>query len=992
MKKKISVFLLSILCLLGMASCKPTEEQPGPDVPVVTEYTVTFNSNGGSDVASMTVQQGGTATKPTNPTKDGYEFVDWFTDEACTKSYDFSTEVNANLTLYAKWNKVEATTYNVTFNTNGGSTITNVSVEEGNKVSKPTDPTKEGYVFSGWFTNEDLTAAYDFDGVVNANLTLYAKWTLEEVVNEVVSIEVTTQPTKLTYIEGEKFDPTGMVVTATYEDGTTAVITDYEYMDIELSLGLSLFPIFYGTLDEVYISVTVVEKQIVSVEIEALPTKVEYLSYESFDPTGLVLKVSFDNGKSASVNEGYTFSRDQLTDKPDYSVVVYEGIEVNVPITVTKVAAYGIPAETDPIYVDARAIWEQLEYTESAGNILGTTTFGDIQVVSSSSRYMMYEKVNTGVASHKYTYWDHEFEGLLKFGGASSPEGRYIIITPNEDGIIYLWASSTAGASLCIYEEYNETSTEEDIKAIYPLDSAGKIIEIKVYAGEKYVLTASANAFIRAMALVYNPTWYEVEEFKIDTTNVTLDFAVGQEFTSDGLASSVVLANEVTYDLTSKEFEVVVPDMTTAGTKVVKVVYDGILEKTYEITVHELTGVKVATLPEKNEYFTGDTLDLTGMVVEVYTANGISYTVTDYTVSKSGVLAEGDTVKVLWGSFECDLNIVVKANPIESISIKTMPTKTEYKNGESFDPTGLVLQMNYSDKSSTELDSLADVTFDVSVIAVDTTVVVATWDIFQVEIPITVNVVDYYQKDNTTYLGAKDILVANGVDISSAKVSGNLTLDLTIGDVYFNSTGKNFQYERLTTDYTYGDHVYTGAFKAGGVTSTDRYIMITPRSNGVLTLYATSSATNGAQNLYLVNTLDVTPNGSDATTYLAKYEFAGDGSYVEVVFNLEAGNTYYLWFEQQLYIRGMNLSYGKVDSEVSEMTLDTTNVTKEFSVDQEFNSDNLVVSLKCVNEQSYVLDATEYTVLAPDMSVAGTKTVTVKFGNVTVATYEIVVS
>jgi uncharacterized repeat protein (TIGR02543 family) len=66
-------------------------------------YTVTFNSNGGSAVAAQSVVSGATAAKPADPTKDGFSFGGWYTDAACTAAYNFATPVTANLTLYAKW-------------------------------------------------------------------------------------------------------------------------------------------------------------------------------------------------------------------------------------------------------------------------------------------------------------------------------------------------------------------------------------------------------------------------------------------------------------------------------------------------------------------------------------------------------------------------------------------------------------------------------------------------------------------------------------------------------------------------------------------------------------------------------------------------------------------------------------------------------------------------------------------------------------------------
>lgn len=72
----------------------------------VESWTVAFNSNGGSACdAKFVATADGKLVKPADPTRDGYTFGGWFTDEACTQAYDFSTPVTADLTLYAKWTK-----------------------------------------------------------------------------------------------------------------------------------------------------------------------------------------------------------------------------------------------------------------------------------------------------------------------------------------------------------------------------------------------------------------------------------------------------------------------------------------------------------------------------------------------------------------------------------------------------------------------------------------------------------------------------------------------------------------------------------------------------------------------------------------------------------------------------------------------------------------------------------------------------------------------
>ncbi len=141
------------------------------------EYTVTFNSEGGSSVPSQTVPYGENATKPADPTKTGYTFAGWYKDEAYTTQWDFDNDVvTQDITLYAKWTINQ---YTVTFNSEGGSSVPSQTVPYGGKVTKPADPTKTGYTFAGWYKDEAYTTQWDFDNdVVTQDITLYAKWTI----------------------------------------------------------------------------------------------------------------------------------------------------------------------------------------------------------------------------------------------------------------------------------------------------------------------------------------------------------------------------------------------------------------------------------------------------------------------------------------------------------------------------------------------------------------------------------------------------------------------------------------------------------------------------------------------------------------------------------------------------------------------------------------------------------------------------------------------
>ncbi|MEG1822849.1 MAG: InlB B-repeat-containing protein [Clostridiales bacterium] len=117
--------------------------------------------------------------KLTIASKDSKE-AKLFTDEAMKTEFDYKTKTidNEYNRFYVSW---AATTFTVTFNTNGGSAVADITgVVSGSKITKPTDPTKKGYTFGGWYTDNKFATAWEFDkSTVTGNTTLYAKWNAE---------------------------------------------------------------------------------------------------------------------------------------------------------------------------------------------------------------------------------------------------------------------------------------------------------------------------------------------------------------------------------------------------------------------------------------------------------------------------------------------------------------------------------------------------------------------------------------------------------------------------------------------------------------------------------------------------------------------------------------------------------------------------------------------------------------------------------------------
>ena len=144
---------------------------------VIAEYDVTFYVDG-KVYHSVKVLEGNKVAKPADPTKDGFNFIRWCSDELLENEFDFNSTINSSLNLYAEFEEKAPETYVITFDANGGvlNGEATQTVIEGMSVVAPSDPTRDGYEFLGWSSVKDSLDFYDFSSVVTSSFTLYASW------------------------------------------------------------------------------------------------------------------------------------------------------------------------------------------------------------------------------------------------------------------------------------------------------------------------------------------------------------------------------------------------------------------------------------------------------------------------------------------------------------------------------------------------------------------------------------------------------------------------------------------------------------------------------------------------------------------------------------------------------------------------------------------------------------------------------------------------
>ena len=188
------------------------------------ESVVTFDFNGGHqkdnvdiNKAYFSVGKDTLINKIDDPIRNGYTFEGWYTDTNFTTEWDFENDSvkEDDITLYAKCTK---NSYDVVFNSQGGSEVKGQSAKFDEKIEKPQEPTKAGYTFAGWYKEEQCENPWDFetDKVPAHNVTLYAKWILNSTeLNHAPTIKVEDKVLQV----GDEFNPLAGVTAEDDEDG-----------------------------------------------------------------------------------------------------------------------------------------------------------------------------------------------------------------------------------------------------------------------------------------------------------------------------------------------------------------------------------------------------------------------------------------------------------------------------------------------------------------------------------------------------------------------------------------------------------------------------------------------------------------------------------------------------------------------------------------------------------------------------------------------------
>ena len=160
----------------GFSSSEPSSGGSSNPDPTPVNYTISFNSEGGSTISSITKQSGESIGTLPTPIRTGYTFAGWYTAASGGIRITSSTKVTGNATYHAQWT---LNSYTVTFNSNGGTSTPAVVRTHGQTVGTLPHVTRDGYTFNGWYTAASGGSKISASTQVLGNVTYYAQWTIK---------------------------------------------------------------------------------------------------------------------------------------------------------------------------------------------------------------------------------------------------------------------------------------------------------------------------------------------------------------------------------------------------------------------------------------------------------------------------------------------------------------------------------------------------------------------------------------------------------------------------------------------------------------------------------------------------------------------------------------------------------------------------------------------------------------------------------------------
>ena len=396
---------------------------------------------------------------------------------------------------------------------------------------------------------------------------------------EVTSLTVTKAPDKIVYIEGEYFDPTGMVVSATWSDGT--VETDvsssdkFSFYAKALTISDTKISIYYYEAVTT-VEVTVQEDYLTSLTIKSLPTRTKYFAEnDAFDPTGLELDAVYVSERTEVVTKGYDISDVDLSESPSTVRVSYKNLNVDVPITVITGVEHQFEAEGFAVNGGASIQDTYLKMKDTEGSGFTFVFTSDVDTIARFRFYLggnasqdnygnnhtvrLNEtelSVSTSIAAHEEDWGDYTIlTGNITAGintlvvinkGATTSDVDYIIVETDatvQESRQYI----VAGTSTYSLDGWNKifpnaaaTIDEENENNLVITLKSGETTTITAADGESPLDGVLDFSLWRGVTINGNGTLnisYSTAQDGINAYNLTIDEGATVNLTGNGIAS-----------------------------------------------------------------------------------------------------------------------------------------------------------------------------------------------------------------------------------------------------------------------------------------------------------------------------------------------------------------------------------------------------------------------------------------------------------------------
>lgn len=551
------------------------------------------------------------------------------------------------------------------------------------------------------------------------------------------SISITKAPAKTEYIVGEKFDSTGMEVTAYYDDDSSKAVTTYTYTPTG---GLSFDDVIVVTYEENGVSktaqqaITVIpDADLTGISVTTSPKKIVYTVGESFDKTGMVVTAEYDDGSTREVS-GYTWSPTGALGLSDKEITIsYTEGEITktdtISIQVNKAAVssleitagpekltYNLGDTFDPAGMEVSVVYNNGEKVpvdlqdctvEPSGPLGVNDTAIKVSYIENDVTVSGYFIKKLLIEAPEVSENDMDVAEEILFSDESGYElsGGAVKSTWSSDGNTFdrLRCNKNADAAITFSHDYSglKDKSMAGFCAIMSNGRGGTVIEISI-DGENWTTVAEAGEGQNMIPADYKyPSSVINGKTASDTPNRNVFYCyynIGKYLNED---TSVVYVRFSYQTISDKGW-------VGADTEGADLIHSftffnrlDLSRVTGEVTISEL---KVKTLPE-TEYYEGDTFDAEGLVLEAVWSDG-STTLIDsgFTWEPFGALKVEDvavTVNYINGSINKSVEIPIKvserASALVSIEVTILPDKTVYREGELFDAKGMIVTAIYED-------------------------------------------------------------------------------------------------------------------------------------------------------------------------------------------------------------------------------------------------------------------------------------------------------